>query len=306
VKRRFLVKETALAFVAMLALSVLLSAVFSSPDEPPVTIAQWASAAPSDFLTTATAELAGTSETSVSGPPYTQAPGAGEDVVGGISLQRLAGVRIPVDPARDFVLAPLVLPAATNPQLASALRRYERASRITRQAWLHHYAGALADARGEALGPLKLAPGDYGPVRTLMTGLLAMARSGGLDGALSSGDRFYGTDHTRPLLFLDDGEYLETLAGQAHLLGSQWGMMNETGNFPGQPWLWLYTYWYQVSPFDTSRNVDAQVWGIMAVLSLVLVLVPYIPGLRSIPRWTRVYRLIWRDWYREARQARSP
>jgi hypothetical protein len=29
----------------------------------------------------------------------------------------------------------------------------------------------------------------------------------------------------------------------------------------------------------------------------VLACIPLIPGLRSIPRWTRVYRLIWRAHY---------
>jgi hypothetical protein len=23
-------------------------------------------------------------------------------------------------------------------------------------------------------------------------------------------------------------------------------MMNETGSYPGQVWLWLYTFWYQI------------------------------------------------------------
>ena len=32
--------------------------------------------------------------------------------------------------------------------------------------------------------------------------------------------------------------------------------MNETGSYPGQPWLWLYTLWYQVPGFDNSANVD--------------------------------------------------
>ena len=26
-------------------------------------------------------------------------------------------------------------------------------------------------------------------------------------------------------------------------------------------------------------------------------LLPYIPGLRSIPRWIPVHRLIWKQWY---------
>jgi hypothetical protein len=75
-------------------------------------------------------------------------------------------------------------------------------------------------------------------------------------------------------------------------------MMNETGNFPGQAWLWLYTMWYQVPPFTTSDNADALVWGVMMLLTLALLLVPFIPGVRSIPRLVPVHRLIWRDHYR--------
>ena len=44
-------------------------------------------------------------------------------------------------------------------------------------------------------------------------------------------------------------------------------MMNETGNFPGQAWLWLYTLWYQVPPMNTSSNGDVEVWAIMMVLT---------------------------------------
>jgi hypothetical protein len=62
--------------------------------------------------------------------------------------------------------------------------------------------------------------------------------------------------------------------------------------------MWLYTFWYQVEPFSSSGNADALVWGLMVVLSAGLVLLPFIPGLRSIPRWIPLHRLIWRDWYR--------
>ena len=79
-------------------------------------------------------------------------------------------------------------------------------------------------------------------------------------------------------------------------------MMNETGRYPGQAWLWLYTFWYQVKPFSTSGNADALVWAVMAVLSLGFVLIPFIPGLRSLPRHLGVHKLIWRDYYR-TRQA---
>jgi hypothetical protein len=131
--------------------------------------------------------------------------------------------------------------------------------------------------------------------------LLDLARSGGLDGQLLSSGGFYQTDYTKPLLFLADGSYLEDQARAEHLGGDQWGMMNETGSYPGQAWLWLYTFWYQVPPFSSSDNADALVWALMMVLSLVLILVPFIPGLRSLPRHLGVHRLIWRDHYRTHR-----
>jgi hypothetical protein len=304
-KRRYdIVKEAVIALVAVTALAVLFSWVFSSPDEKPVTIAQWARVQPQDFLSTALSELDGTSGVAGYGPPYTHVPGAGQNVIGNFSLQRLLGVQIPIDPARAFVLSPLAIPASTDPALAQALLRYERASPAQRLAWVDAYKKAVDN--GKVVGHVQLEPGDYGPVPTLMSNLLLMARSGGLDGALVSTDRFYQTNFTKALLFLADGSFLESLAGKQNLQGSQWGMMNETGNFPGQAWLWLYTFWYQIKPFSTSSNADAQIWAIMAILSLALVLIPFIPGVRSIPRWIPLYRYIWRDYYRAARAANAP
>jgi hypothetical protein len=307
-KRRYdLVKEAVLALVAVTLLTVLLSALFSSPDVKPVTIAQWASNAPDDFLTTALSELDGTSGVATYGPPYTHVPGAGQNIVDGISIQRAFGVQIPIDPPTAFVLGPLAIPAASDPQLTGALSAYMHASPSRRQAWTDAYGKALESASFQR-GRLVVKPGGYGPVSIMMAKLLTMARTGGLDGSLLSTNRFYQTNFTKSLLLLADGSYLENLAEQQNLLGSQWGMMNETGNYPGQAWLWLYSFWYQIPPFSTSEDADAQIWAIMAVLSLALVFIPFIPGVRSIPRWLPLYRLIWRDYYRvsEGRDARSP
>ena len=134
-------------------------------------------------------------------------------------------------------------------------------------------------------------PGPYGPLPELATGFLRLARSGGLEGSLTSSGTFYGGDETRAMLLLSDGAYLEDRAVAEHLGGDQWGMMNEVGNYPGQPWMWLYTFWYQVKPFSTSENADAQVWMLMMVLTLALMFVPWIPVLRDIPRWIPVHRL---------------
>jgi hypothetical protein len=40
---------------------------------------------------------------------------------------------------------------------------------------------------------------------------------------------------------------------------------------------------------------------LMMGLTLALILLPWIPGLRSIPRWIPVHRLIWREHYRRRR-----
>ena len=294
-RRYDLVKEFTVALAVVALLTAGLAYVFSSPDDRAMTLASWSRADPADFTATAVAELGGTSGTAQYGPPYTHTAGAAQKL-GPLGLQDAAGVRIPVDTANDFVITPL----RGTPEPASvtaALTAWDRAAPARRDAWTKNYGDALGKAPGG--DPAKAAPGDYGPVAVLTGRLLQVARTGTLDGELVTQGRFYQSDYTRPLLFLGDGSYLEDTARAQHLGGDQWGMMNETGNFPGQAWLWLYTFWYQIEPFSSSGNADALVWGLMALLSLGLILVPFLPGVRSIPRWTRVHRLIWRQYYRE-------
>jgi hypothetical protein len=42
----------------------------------------------------------------------------------------------------------------------------------------------------------------------------------------------------------------------------------------------------------------------MGLLTALLFLVPLIPGLRDIPRWIPIYRLIWRRYYAESKAGR--
>ena len=65
-----LVKELVLALAFVLVSSLALAAVFSSPDERPITLQRWAQAAPDDVVATAAAELGGTSASATYGPPY--------------------------------------------------------------------------------------------------------------------------------------------------------------------------------------------------------------------------------------------
>ncbi|MDX6201185.1 MAG: hypothetical protein QOJ83_685 [Frankiales bacterium] len=296
-RRYDLVKEFVIALVVVSLLTAVLAGIFSSPDEKPITLGQWANAAPGDFVATAATELDGTSGSATYGAPYTHDRTAAQKI-GPISPQNWPGVTIPVDSARDFVLRPLQGASAGVPALQSALSSWTGSDATQQQAWASAYDDALTKAPDG--DPAKVAPGSYGPVPVMLADLLALARSGGLDGALLAQGRFYQTDYTKPLLFLSDGTYLEDQSRLQHLGGDQWGMMNETGNYPGQAWLWLYTFWYQVKPFSTSGNADALVWSLMMLLTLVFVFVPFIPGLRSVPKLTRVYRLIWRNHYRDA------
>jgi hypothetical protein len=290
-----ILREATIALGVVLALVVGLTILFSSPDDPPSTIKQWSRTAPVDFVTTATTELDGSSTTGSYGPPYNH--NSSGQHIGFIHLAKWLGVSHPINTAQDFVLAPLR--SLTNqPALQTAVSTYEAAPAKSQTGWTSAYETALAKASATPSGSITVKGGDYGPLPTMMGSLLTFAQSGGLDGALLTSKQFYQTDYTKPLLFMADGGVLTNRAQTQHLLGEQWGLMNETGSYPGQVWLWLYTFWYQIKPFSTSANADILVMALMGVLTLALLLIPFIPGLRDIPRRIPIYKLIWRDHYR--------
>ncbi len=200
-----------------------------------------------------------------------------------------------------------------DPALQSALAEYKAAPEKQKKEWAEAYAKPLeetaaAEEEGKkppstvslnsSTGTVTVQASGAGPVPTMMASLLSLAQSGGLDGVLLTSKQFFQTDYTKPLLFMADGGLLEKRAEGQHLLGEQWGMMNETGSYPGQPWLWLYALWYQVEPFKASENADILVMLVMSVLSLAFICVPFIPVVNRIPRWIPIYRLIWREHYR--------
>ncbi len=289
-----IIKEGAIALVVVAILTVGLSVVFGSPDERAITVKTWSNAAPIDFATTALSELNGTSSTAGYGAPYNNAS-TGQQL-GPLQLAKWVGVRIPVNTVKDFVIDPLTaLP--DQPILTQGLQQWKSASPSTRNGWVSSYSKA-ATKMTFVNGNVVVKATNVGPVPVMINDLTQMARSGALDQALVTGSGFYTTNYTLPLLFVSDGTYLSGLADKQHLKGDQWGMMNETGSYPGQAWLWLYTFWYQVPPFNSSGNGDVLVWGFMMALTAGLLLVPFLPGVRSIPRKTRIYRLIWREQYK--------
>jgi hypothetical protein len=305
------VKELLIAVGVVSLLAVLLTVLFSSPDDRPSTIAQWSREQPVNFVAAAATELAGTSGTATYGPPYNH-NGRGQHAAF-LYPQKWLGVSHPINTANDFVIEPLKT-VPDNPALHSAVAQYQVAPEKTRTAWaeafakpLEEYETALEEKKAPpktvsvnaSTGSVTVQAAGAGPVQTMMSGLLDLARSGGLDGSLLTSRQFFQTDYTKPLLFMSDGGLLAERAEAQHLLGDQWGMMNETGSYPGQTWLWLYTVWYQVEPFKASENADILVMLVMGVLSLAFICIPFIPGIRGIPRRIPVYRLIWREHYRE-------
>jgi hypothetical protein len=297
-----IIKEATIAVAIVAVLAILLAVLFSSPDPPPVTLKAWSNAQPVGFTDIALSELDRTSNSATYGPPYNHGTGSVQYLFG-FSIQKTLGITTPIDPARSFVLDPLQSLPDAPPSLPSAIQRWEHATAATRDSWTTAYAKALS---GRALSSSAV-PASWhgaGPVPELMTSLLAMARSGALDTSLVSHSSFYTTNYTNPILFIGDSwkaqhaaSYWGKIVTAQKLSGTQWGVMNEVGSWPGQPWLWLYTMWYQISPMRTSNNGDVEVLAIMTVLSLVLLAVPLIPGIRDIPRRLPLHRVIWRRYY---------
>jgi hypothetical protein len=296
-RRYDILKEGSIAALVVVVLTFGLAGLLSSPDVPPVTVASWVQAAPADFLATAASELNGTSETAMYGPPY-NTNGSPQKIL--FSPANWFGVTQPItDTAQTFVLGPLAKAAPTDPTLASALATYNAASPGQQLKWANAYANAVTKVTFVNGTPVVPGRSD-GPVPVMLASELTLARSGAIDADLLAQQPFYGTDFTKPLLFLEDGSYFANQATAMHLTGTQWGVMNETGSYPGQPWLWLYQLWYQLPGFRTSVNADLIAIYLTGAATLLLLFIPFIPGLRDIPRWIPVHRLIWRDWNRQA------
>jgi hypothetical protein len=301
-RRYDILKEGTIAVLIATLVTVGLAAVLSSPDLPPVTVQSWVHVAPSDFLATAASELDGTSETATYGPPYNTNATPQSELFAPASI---TGVRQPIDPAQVFVLQPLSKAAPTDPVLAAALTTYNSASSSQEMKWATNYGNAVTKVKFVNGAPVVPAAND-GPVPVMLATELTMARSGAIDADLSGAQPFYGTDFTKPLLFLEDGQYFSTLATSMNLTGSQWGVMNETGSYPGQPWLWLYQLWYNVPGWRNSTNADLIAIYMTGLATLLLLFVPFIPGLRDIPRFIPVHRLIWRNAGQEPTSATPP
>ena len=208
-----------------------------------------------------------------------------------------------------MVIGPLKSQVEPN-DVSAAITAWTAATPEQQSTWATAYDEALNDEAGAAGDPTKVPTGDYGPVPALAAGLVAMATSGAYDNAMTGQGQFFQTDQTKQLLMMGDGPYMEDKAVSLHLGGDQWGMMEEAGDWPGQQWLAFASVWYQLPAFNAADdatgitrtltdNADVIIAGILVFLLCTFLFTPFIPGLRDLPRWIPLHRLVWKDYYKK-------
>ncbi|MHB1980861.1 MAG: cytochrome B6 [Sulfobacillus sp.] len=289
-----LIKELAIAFAVIAGLVLVLAILFSSPDQPTLTAQQVATAHPAELEATAIHILDGQNLIAAYGPPYNHGSGSVQKI-GFFSPQTWAGVTLPLDAPNVFILAPLSRVAPLDPALGVALATFRAASPGQQATWETSYQDALGHAK-VVNGQLLMPPSHSGPLPVLLGAYLNLAKSGALEAIINLNGRTYQTDFTRALLVLQGAPLTRVAAGQ-ELLGPEWGQMKEPGNYPGAVWLWFYTLLYQIPPYATSSVADLLAGATVGVVTLLFMFIPWIPGLRDIPRKVKIYRLIWRDHY---------
>jgi hypothetical protein len=288
-----------LAFVAVVV--IVLAAAFGSPDYPTVNGENVARNQPISYLKTTVGILLQNDVSGVSGygPPYQKNDSAAQHL-GPIAPATWFGTTRPLDPPRDLVLAPLARVAIVNPAYAAPLAQFQAAPPAQQQKWLSAYNSALDKATVNG-STVQLPTGDYGPVRPMMNGMLALGQAGLLEGALAAGGKYYpyGYDLSKQLLYFALAPpYVDSATHLVQLGDPQWGIVHETGNYPGAWWLDAYQVWYELPPIADSDNADLIVVTIMTAIFLVILFLPFIPGLNRLPHVLKVYRFVWRDWYR--------
>ena len=219
-----IVKEAFAALLAVGVLILLLTVVFSSPDEAAVTLKTWSTNNPVDFAQTATTELDGTSAVATYGPPYCSCPTSPSTSV---SSSPRNGSSAPADrygAGLCHQTAPHVAESTECPASAQCV-----------QSGLDVSAGRLDDELREGGSQRLRHPrsnhvpvGPYGPIGVMISSLTSMRQVASM--ALCSA-RDSSTTRTTPSHCCSSPTVTTWQTSQAHntFKGSQWGMMNETG-----------------------------------------------------------------------------
>lgn len=265
--------------IVMLVVVMLLAALVGSPNWPRDTIANVTQKDPGGAILAFTQELDGSASSAMNAQEY----GMG-------------------DPAQIFVIGPLnqAAPLLGQP-VESALTTYESASADQQTAWAAAYdkgLGTITQSMGgdgmTASSPdymkIDTLNGDFGPVPTLTEAALKLAQSGYLEQYLLSVDPGHSF-HLVNIWLYDHPAMLNTAVANG-LTDDQWGMVKERG-FDVGPW---YLFLPAVIHVKLPNGADGVGFVIDNLLLAVFFLfaVPLLPGLRSLPKYLKLYRLIYR------------
>jgi len=110
-----------------------------------------------------------------------------------------------------------------------------------------------------------------------------------LQGEVSS-----GLNYTYVIRFLSDTRVLQRTASKYGLRASQWGIIKAGGEWwqIGSYWLAPYNYLEIITNGIPWWN-DLENGTIAVIFFSVLLLLPYIPGLRELPDKLKLYKVYW-------------
>lgn len=264
----------------LLVVITTVAALVGSPNWPRDTIAQVTQKDPGGAVLAFTQELDGTASS---------ASNAAEWGMG--------------DPGQVFVLNPLHTYAPLlGSDVSIALTAYEAADATQQQSWASAYDKALGTitpmSSGDSMGgipspdytKLDTLKGDFGPVPVLVKADLQLAQLGYLEEDLQAADPGHSFHLTNIWLY-DHPNLLNTAVAEG-LTDDQWGMVKERG-FSVGPW---YLFIPAVFHVKLPNGATGQ-WFVLYNLLFAFVLlfiVPLTPGLRSLPKWLKFYRFIYR------------
>lgn len=208
------------------------------------------------------------------------------------------------DPGQVFVINPLRQYAPLlGTDVSIALTTYEHASAAQQQAWASNYDKALGSITPMSSGDSDMEgvsspdyskvdslKGDFGPVPALVNADLQLAQLGYLEEYLQSVDSGHAYHLTNIWLY-DHPSLLNTAIAEG-LTDDQWGMIKERGFSVGPWYLFIPAVFHVKLPNGASGQ-----WFViynLAFAAILLFIVPLVPGLRSLPKYLKFYRFIYR------------
>jgi len=203
------------------------------------------------------------------------------------------------DPAQRLVLDPLESARwFLSQRQRQALNTYLRAPVSDRVNWARNYDKAIqknfpvsksAYTPVPKMSDIAMLQGNFGPVPVMADTILSLAQKGYLE------TYFQGTSPENVFEYTDvwlyDQPLLLNTAIRNGLTDDQWGMIKERGFVPG-PWYLIIPAIFHVKFPGGSTGLGFMFWNSLLAI-FVVVLFPLIPGLKDIPRYLGLYKLIY-------------